>query len=283
MSYSRGGLFSTGVEQECRAALFRWRYRCWLISLLGVVNISGEGTFCRGNDLASSKLPIVPAPAWPAEVSDILSQSDYGIRQRYMLTGEELAAAFAKAETGRLEMSEMSPNGNVASRKTFDKAGRTFSIIYYQPKPSYFQTQTTPGGGLTRKEGNIVVSVIHLYRYDELGREVWQGEYDRKKVLRRALESVYDMNGLKRFMQYRSADGIIRYKMLCDERGHSVGDVYFDDSGKRIIDFRGSIPKGMDASGIPVELRPKPRPNSESTPKKGFFHKVFEKSKNTPP
>ena len=80
------------------------RYRCWLISLLGVVNISGEGTFCRGNDLASSKLPIVPAPAWPAEVSDILSQSDYGIRQRYMLTGEELAAAFAKAETGRLEI-----------------------------------------------------------------------------------------------------------------------------------------------------------------------------------
>ena len=264
-------LSAAGLEQESWVALIRrWRKRCWLISFLGVIDVSVGCTFCYSEDAAQLKQLIMPPVVSTIDTPEILSQSDYGIRQRYMMSPEELIAAFTKAEAGKLHLySFMSQIGTVANREAFDGAGRMFSTIYYQAK-------TSVGWPHPKDEKDLVVQEIHLYRYDERGREVWQGEYDRKKILRRSMESIYDKDGMLRFMQWRSADGIIRYKMLCDERWHAVGHVYFDDSGKRIIDFQGSIPKGMDASAIPADLRPKLQPDSKD--EKSSFSKIFNRT-----
>lgn len=194
------------------------------------------------------------------------------------MSPEELTAAFAKAEAGRLHLySRMTQNGTVANRETFDQAGRKFSEIYYQQK--------TIDGPRPQTEADLAVTTINLYRYDDQGREVWEGQYSSKKVLLRSLESVRDKNGILHFRQWRDADGIVHYKMLCDKIGHSVGHVYFDKAGKNIIDFRGKVPNGMDASAIPAALLPKPAPKSvpESSGKKSLFKRLFPAEQNKSP
>jgi hypothetical protein len=285
MFHSIIGCFTRALAKACR-----------LTFMLGVIVMSfgNKQCFCENAaPLNQSSSPVLGGEPKTSEMLDILSQSDYGVRELYMIRPEQLAAAIAKAESGELHIYRvLSSTGTVANRVVLDEFDRKFSEVFYTQKyPKQEGSINNKGELLPHEfkspadERDFHVQQIRLYRYDERGREVWEGWYNSKKVLMRSLESIRDKTGLARFMQWRDPDGIIRYKMLCDDLGHSVGHVYFDDTGKRIIDFRGEIPKGMDASAIPPAMQPKPKPEPLSSfgEKKSLFKKIFEKNKKKVP
>lgn len=210
-----------------------------------------------------------------AGLPELLSQSDHGIRKRYMIRSSELAAAFDQAESGKLEIYPWpSPIGVVATRSSFDPRGRRLSEIYYRDNGL---------PAVPNDKSDIVPWLVDLHRYDDRGREVWTGQYFSSGVLIYSLESIYDEAGAWKIQQWRKPNGIIRCKQLFEGAGGEVGSVYFDETGKRILNFFGSVPRGMDTSGVPPALLPKPNPQPDFKDKKSFFQRLFDKNKKQSP
>jgi hypothetical protein len=152
-------------------------------------------------------------------------------------------SASALSESGALEIYPRATQiGTIARRVFTDERNRPFRAIYYRAK--FFSIQP-------KDDSDLVPYETRLYSYDEVGREVWMGEYSPELILRRSLETLYDASGQLQARQWRDTDGIVRYQIRY-AGGRSVSHLHYDATGSRVIKVQGEIPAWVDPSTIQI-------------------------------
>lgn len=125
-------------------------------------------------------------------------------------------------------------NGTLAVRVFRDTHGRLLKKIYY--------TGQDLSHSVHGYETSLQTREIVLYEYDRKGRSQWEKHYTPRMTLTRTMETVHSTRG--ETLICRRPDQTKVYEIRPDT------EIYFDDTGKRVIGLKGAIPKEVDlASG----------------------------------
>jgi len=162
---------------------------------------------------------------------------------------------WARAQTDPVDFGElvlyqsMTAIGTVACRKFRDEEGRVWKTIHYSYRP-----ELPPRRAKGRKqpipspcpEYRLVEQSVTVLKFDERGLNVREELYfpGMKHLRRFAVKEYDDQKALTR-RAWHEEDGIRRYETRYAD-GVSTSDLYFDDTGRRLIAMRGPIPADVE-------------------------------------
>lgn len=151
----------------------------------------------------------------------------------------QLLAQMENVGFGELTMYPfMTENGTVARREFTDSNARIVKTIYYRSNKRLDQKSAA-------SEEDLAASEIVLHGYDDGGREIRAEHYTPDIELERVRKVLYGPDGKVSRYLWLDDRCVLTYEIRFSD-GRTISHLYYDDTGKKLVGFRGSIPKDID-------------------------------------
>ena len=131
--------------------------------------------------------------------------------------------------------------GTVAERVFRDGSGKITKTILYRPRIA--ASEPVSASFTMPYKGDIQPVRVVIHKYDKAGRETRTEYYTPDMKLRRILETSYHSDGTRKSLVSRNSEGIRTHEQRYSRTHGSL--LYFDDTGKKLIGMRGTVPKDI--------------------------------------